>query len=813
MTKRRSRRLPAILGAVVLVLVLAVALLPLLVPRDQLRQLAERQVVAATGGEVSLGPVSLRVLPRLRLVLGESSVRLDAGGLRAAGQDPGPLLRAEAALTRLEVDLALWPLLRRELDFGTVRLIAPRIALVTAAAADSQAAAAADTAASEPAIAPDALDFGLALAAVEVRDGELSWLEEPSGREVLATGWRQDMTAPHLGVFLQRLQRLGGAPLAADAIAEPAALELEAHLDTVQLRGFGATPLPPLTDLSLRAVMTLPPAAERAEFRIQELSLPGWLVTANGHATAEQVAITELSITGGQALALTGSAHLAPPPQQGALGCNLTGTVDLARIVAQFAPWLPPSPPDGPPRPELTGTLQIGVAVDLPAPPPLDDPAAWAAAWRQGLAGRAALTARGGPLTVAAAELGEPVRIGAIVLDGDLRGAQAKTRLQATGLAHPALQGDAVVEIVPAAGKDQAVAARLELPRLDLDALTALVEAMQKTARAPAAAAAKQEARAGLALVGTAWAGPADRPGGSAPAPGELIPPDLAVDLTATVREIMFLKSTYTEARLQGTLRARVIAVDEFSARLGGGRLTGKARLDYAADPRGKASWDVQVQEAPATLVLAPYLPAIAPLWTGLLSAKTVGACDLADPAAMLNSLNLAGDLQGSNGIIDLREPLSGVSQYLGQRQDLMRVQYNEVWQAIAINDGRVMVDGLRIGGRDTDWLGSGWLGLDGTLNLNLNVRLPAGFTPDLGDLTFLADALRDKDGRINLDFSLTGEARRPTVGLNLDPAALLSSSKVQDKLKAEGQEQLQKLQEEVKKGAGGLLDRLRGGR
>ena len=823
MARRRGRLVLAILGGVCGVLVLAVLLLPFLVPREHLRSLAEQQVRSATGGDASLGPVSLRVLPRLRLVLGPSSVHMTAAGLRGAGQDPGPLSAVDAELSRLEVDLALWPLLRRQLEFGEVRVDAPRLRLVTLS--PEAAAAAADTlgrpaapimpldGATPPVPPPAAMDFGLALTAVEVRDGEIHWQEEDTGREVHARGWNQDMTAPQLGVLMQRVLRLQGADLPIDPVPGPVSLDLDARVAALELRGFGETPLPPLANLRLLGAYSLPPAADQAEFTVRELSLTGWQATAAGHFTAERVAVTELDLAGGQAVSLRGSLALALPPHRGPLVCELDGTVDLGSILAQVQPWLPPLPPDAPPLPALTGTLQIGLSVALTDPPGFDEPKAWEAAWRQGLAGQAALSARGGPLSVATPQLGEPLRIAAVSLAGDLRAATGKTRLDLTGLAHPALQGDAVVEVVPAAGKDQAVSARLELPRLDLDALAALVEAMQatQTARAGGVGAAPHASRR-FSLVGVAWAA-ASGTAAAAPAPGELIPPDLAVDLTASVREIVFLKTSYTNAEVRGTLRERVIDVAELKARLATGSLGGKATLDYAADPRGLASWDVRVQDAPAAALLAPYLPLLAGLWTGTLSAQAAGSCSLADPQALLNSLRLAGDLQGSNGIIDLREQLKDVGPYLGQRQDLLRVQYSQVRQPFQITDGKIVADGLRIDGRDTDWRGGGWLGLDGTLNLDLNVRLPAGFTPNLGDLTFLADGLRDKDGRIVLDFSLTGDARRPAVALNLDPAALLKSDALKNKLKDEGQEQLQKLQDEVKKGAGSLLDRIRRGR
>ena len=84
--------------------------------------------------------------------------------------------------------------------------------------------------------------------------------------------------------------------------------------------------------------------------------------------------------------------------------------------------------------------------------------------------------------------------------------------------------------------------------------------------------AAQQQARAGFALVRSAWA--AD-PGQVAP--GELIPEDLKVDLAASVAELRFLKTPYTQVELKGTLRRKVIDVPRLSAHLGTGRINGQA--------------------------------------------------------------------------------------------------------------------------------------------------------------------------------------------------------------------------------------------
>jgi len=941
MARRRVIRWTAgIAGGLVLLLLLAAVLLPLLVPRDRLRSLAETQLRDRTGGEVSLGELSLQVLPRLQLVVGPSTLAVTGEGLAGTGLDPGPLVAADVAMERLAVDLALWPLLRKELEFGNVAVAAPRVTLVTAPAGTTGAANAAPR---EGAAAPRtraAPAFGLYLASVAVRDGELVWREQGTGREVSVRGWQQDLAAPQLGVLATRLQRLGGQDPPADEVAGPVSLALETRVAEIALAGFGEAPLPPLVDLRLEASLEVPPAADRARFTVAELSLPGWRLAAAGDAGPRTVRLAELSLAGGDGtVAVAGSATFSTPPHSGPLQAELEGAidlggllalaapylpprsegapplpepagrlalslqadlaplpalsdaaalqaawqqglegradlqitggpvtvtvpdvadpltlgtialasdlsraggrtrfsldglqhpavrgsasaeavlppasgplvamaelkVDLARLTALAAPYLPPRSADAPPLPQPDGTLDVLLDADLDRAPALTDSLAWARAWQEGLPGRAELRVEGGPISLAVAALGPPLELPRVSLRSDLSSAAGRTRLALRGVDHPVLRGDATLELVPA-GEAGAVAASLVLPHLDLDALADLARQARAREQARAAASPAPGLRLGLVRAARA-AGPAQAQTSAgaevAPPVGELIPPDLAADLDATVAELVFLKTPYTDVSLAGTLRERVIEVPDLQARLATGRLRGRATVDYASDPSGRATWEAQVEQAPASALLEPYVPALAGLWRGSLSADVRGACDLADPEAILGSLTLEGDLSGSDGTIDLRQKLGGISKYLGRRQDLLRVVYSGVQQHIRIADGQAIIEGLRIDGRDTDWTGSGTVGLDGDLDLDLHVRLPAGYTPDLGDLSFVAEALRDEQGRIGLDFSLTGPAADPTVALDLDPQELMKSDALQDRL-----------EDEVKKGLGGLLDRLKG--
>lgn len=924
MARKPVRVVLGVVGGLFGLLLLAAVLLPLLVPRDQLRQMAEEQARLATGGEVTLGELSLKVFPRLRLVLGESAVAVTGDGLREAGQIPGPLVTGQASLERLEVDLALLPLLSRRLEFGEVKLVSPRLELATApvdpeAAAETGQAAATETESSSG----DAAGVGLALAAVAVRDGEIVWREEGTGREVTVTGWNQDLQAPALGAVVQRLQRLGGLSLPADDHAGPASLQLETRVQSIALVGFAEQPLPALEDLLLRGRLSVPPSAAEARIDLEQLSLAGLELSGLVRWDAASLSLAELTLTVADAGGLTGQGTVTLDPPTGPVSLGLSGELDLAHVLAAAQPWLPPReaeadplpdlrgvaamdlevelrsqpdlaagqdwatawqtgldgrvqarvtideldvtspqldaplkaqqlvavadldsprgrtrlsvarlqhpavqgqisaeltlppatgplqvearlgadlarvmataealmpprPADAEPLPDLTGAVDVVLDVDLPDAPSLADTLAWQQAWAAGLAGTARLEARGRDLKAAVPALGpEPVTLATLQLSADLRSPRSRSRVEVAGLAHPVMSGAARLDIQP---EGDAGVPRLELTldALDLDAMVAINQALQE---------ARQQHASGWSLVATAWADTTE-----APAVGEMIPADLDLDFAADLGRIQLQKLNYREVAASGTLRERVIDVPSLAARLGTGRITGKARVDYAQDPTGHATWEARAQQVPAASLLGPYIGDLAAVWTGTLDATVSGGCGLADPEVIRQSLTLVGDLSGSDGRLDLRQQLGDVAQYLGNRQDLLRVTYDAIQQHVDIRDGKVLMEGLRLDGKDTDWTGDGWIGLDGTIDMGLSVKLPAGYTPSLGSLSFLAEGLRDDDGRVTLDLKLTGQSRKPSVGLDLDPAKMLESQGLQDGLK-----------DEVKKGLGGLLDRLGG--
>lgn len=241
----------------------------------------------------------------------------------------------------------------------------------------------------------------------------------------------------------------------------------------------------------------------------------------------------------------------------------------------------------------------------------------------------------------------------------------------------------------------------------------------------------------------------------------------------------------------QFALRRAVFTCSDAVAQLDGGRLSGGLVIDGVGSASPICRFDLMSEGVEARTLLATVAPSVAPFIEGATDAVVSGQVRLGDPELVRRSLTLEGDVLLREGIVHASEWLGGISRYLGERQDLKEIRYASLGDHVTVRDGRVFLPGLLIDGYDTDWAGSGWIGLGGDIDLAVNVKLPPGFRPELGAMTPLAEALRGPDGRIALDLKLTGRAARPQVGLELKPAG-------------------ERLGEQVQEGFKGLLDRLR---
>jgi len=183
----RKRLIPVCL---VLLFLLLVGLAPLLISTEKICDLIIEHVEHSTGAEVSLGKASIRLWPRLSVAINDGLIEGTGQQLARASGSQNNLGKFNVGIGRLEIDLALGPLLRKQIETGTIRLQQPVVVIQTRAVVPrgnegtGQVDETGDERATEQFHESVDMSWGLAIAAIEVRDGSLEWNEIGSAKRV-----------------------------------------------------------------------------------------------------------------------------------------------------------------------------------------------------------------------------------------------------------------------------------------------------------------------------------------------------------------------------------------------------------------------------------------------------------------------------------------------------------------------------------------------------------------------------------------------------------------------------------------------------
>lgn len=255
---------------------------------------------------------------------------------------------------------------------------------------------------------------------------------------------------------------------------------------------------------------------------------------------------------------------------------------------------------------------------------------------------------------------------------------------------------------------------------------------------------------------------------GPGAAPGAWLPAGLSGSFSGTAAAAGWSSFELSDVACSGTVRRRVLTVHALTAGCGGGHLEAAGTVDFAADPAGAFDGGVRVEAVASGALLSAWTPDLASQLSAPLTGSARAACRLGNAATARATLVADGRLTGGAGILHAASWLGDAERFLGDRQDLVDIRIRELKHVFRVAEGRYQVDTLTIDGPDTQWDLGGSATLDGVLDMGVHVRLPAGFTPQLGSLSFFAEALRDDERRVNLDLRLRGPLPDPAVTLDL---------------------------------------------
>ncbi len=226
--------------------------------------------------------------------------------------------------------------------------------------------------------------------------------------------------------------------------------------------------------------------------------------------------------------------------------------------------------------------------------------------------------------------------------------------------------------------------------------------------------------------------------------------------------------TVWSQVSFEGKWMANELHLPRVRGRLGSGRLEAAVVLTWQDEGPGRISGSVRWFEVPSQEFLAPYLPSLAEKLRCDLDGEVVGSMSLVDGRARRESSDLTVKLSAGAGVLDARDWFYQASHYLGDRQDLQIIAFERLYHRGKIKAGHFEIETLELEGPETSWHVAGEGEFGGELQVGIDLRLPPGFTPDLGSMAFLAEMLRDEQGRINLSVKLTGKTAAPVVSADI---------------------------------------------
>ncbi len=296
----------------------------------------------------------------------------------------------------------------------------------------------------------------------------------------------------------------------------------------------------------------------------------------------------------------------------------------------------------------------------------------------------------------------------------------------------------------------------------------------------------EEHASRGFALVPEAHA----QETASAGPPANL---DMVWDLTAA--QVSYQGYRVRDVSGRATMKSQVLEFVDLDGRLGDGAVTGKGGVDWSQTP---PRWHAQAKadSVPATELMEPLVSSVA----SALTAKINGTFDFEgaitdDTAAMRKSLGGEGVALSQHGRI-VTESFFGdrLWQFLGEAAPQVRqIDFDNMAAKVHIEGGRVVFDEMALKGPTSVAVG-GWVGLDGTCDYSLRLRLPPGATPNLGALAPLEQFLRDEDQRITFGVRVHGQAKRPTISVDTKELERMAMARAGDRASSDLKDRLKDL-------------------
>jgi AsmA protein len=280
---------------------------------------------------------------------------------------------------------------------------------------------------------------------------------------------------------------------------------------------------------------------------------------------------------------------------------------------------------------------------------------------------------------------------------------------------------------------------------------------------------------------------PTDTPPSKPEEPG---PFDIPAQIQGDVRiaNAVYQGLAVTNFDLQYQLKNNVLTISQIHGDFAGGKITGTARAELNRKPISYTA-NISMEQTEAEKILNTLFPAASNTVFGTMFLKS----DIQGEGTTWNmiseKLTSHTDMNITNGRLTGKGIAGGLANFLDTSR-LEVIEFESVKGNVKLADGRFNIDS-RFTGNDIRMAPTGTIGLDGSLNLSLDMRLAPDIASQIQIGRLYSQLARTDDGWTMVPLGVGGTLQTPKFSLD--------TSAVSDQLRERGTEELRRrLQEKL---------------
>lgn len=271
---------------------------------------------------------------------------------------------------------------------------------------------------------------------------------------------------------------------------------------------------------------------------------------------------------------------------------------------------------------------------------------------------------------------------------------------------------------------------------------------------------------------------------------------------------------------VRGSLTGRpdVVTLRNLALNTFGGSVKANGTLGLADVRRPEFDIELDVSNLEAHEALAPFTQ-FSEYVFGKFSMNSDLRGQLNDTLGVIPStVSGSGKIQILDGRIEGIKVLDALAEVLGIGQ-LNDINFKRWTNDFTIANGRTLLSDVKISARDADFLIGGTHGIDGSMDYAMVVKLSRALSDRVNVSGFaqeLIKALKDDQGRLSLNFQISGTLAKPVLKLDTEMQKKAAEERIRreiekkkEQLKAEAEKKKKELEEQAKEKAKDIFERL----